>query len=108
MCRRARFGNCDDVTATDNPGQRDSGCRAPVCCADMCKRGVAHTVASEWSIGHHRHTMPLTPRQQIMLNVPAANVVENLICRAAIAVWNTEKIFHVADFEIGYAPGPYP
>ena len=31
---------------------------------------------------------------------------EKLIGRViAIAVWNTEKVFHVADFEVGHAPG---
>jgi len=31
-----------------------------------------------------------------------------LIGRAVIAVWNTEEVFHVADLEVGYAPGVDP
>ena len=35
----------------------------------------------------------------------SADVVRDLIGRAAIAVWNTEEVFHVADLEVGHAPG---
>src|SRR5665811_1588845 len=101
MRRRARFGNCDNVTAADGPGQRDRGRRATVCCADTRKRGVTHqAVAAERSIGHHRHTALLAPWYQIILNPAGADVVKDLIGRAAVAVWNMEEVFHVADVEV--------
>ena len=31
-------------------------------------------------------------------------VVRDLISRAAIALWNTEQVFQVADLEVGHAP----
>src|ERR1019366_6610083 len=106
MRRRAGFWNCDNVTAADGPGQRNRGRRATVCCADTCKRGVMHqAVAAERSIGHHRHAALLAPWQQIILNAATADVVKHLIGRAAVAVWNMEEIFHVADREVGYTPG---
>ncbi len=45
------FGNCNDVTAADGPGQRNSGCRATVCCANTRKRGITQQTsagAAEW------------------------------------------------------------
>jgi hypothetical protein len=47
----------------------------------------------------------LAPWQQIILNAAAADIVKNLIGRAAVAMWNMEEVFHVADFEVGHAPG---
>src|ERR1035441_7591958 len=106
MHRRAGFWNCDNGTAADGPGQRDRGRRATVCCADTCKRGVTQqAVAAERSIGHHRHAALLAPWQQIILNSAAVDVVKDLIGRAAVGVWNTEEVFHVSNFEVGYAPG---
>src|SRR6516164_8033349 len=49
--------------------------------------------------------MLLAPRQQVIFNAAVADVVINLIGRAAIAVWNMEELFHVADTEVGHAPG---
>src|SRR5215469_1317695 len=40
-----------------------------------------------------------------MLDAAIAEVIKHLIGRAAIAVWNTEKVFHVIDLEVGHAPG---
>src|SRR5260370_39259310 len=103
-----RFGNCDDVTAADSPGQRNSGCRATACCANTCKRGITQQAgagATKWRIGHYRHSVLLAPRQQVMFNAAVANVVKNLIGRAAIALWNMEQLFQVADLEVGHAPG---
>jgi hypothetical protein len=34
-----------------------------------------------------------------------AEGVSGLIGRAAIALWNLEQFFHVADFKVGHAPG---
>src|SRR5262249_14807853 len=65
MRDRTRFGNCNDVTAADGPGERNSGCRAVVFCANTCKRGITQQPgagAAERRIGHHRHTVLLAPR----------------------------------------------
>src|SRR5215470_11029286 len=105
------FRNCNDVTAADGPGQRNSGCRATVCCANTCKRGITQQAgggAAEWRIGHHRHAVLLAPWQQVIFNAAVADVVRDLICRAAIAVWNTEQVFQLADLEVGHAPGANP
>ena len=76
-------------------------------CANPRKRRVTQQAfAAERGIGHHRHTTLLAPWQQIMLNGAAADVVKDLIGRAAIAVWNMEEVFHVADLEVGHTPGP--
>src|ERR1019366_3539032 len=106
MRGRAGFWNCDNVTAADGPGQRDRGRRATVCRTDTCKRRVMRQAGTaEGSIGHHRHAALLAPWQQIILNAAAADVVTNLIGRAAVAVWNMEEVFHVADFKVGHTPG---
>src|SRR5277367_1040377 len=39
MCHGPGFGNCNDVTAADGPGQRNSGCGASVCCGNTTKNG---------------------------------------------------------------------
>jgi hypothetical protein len=49
--------------------------------------------------------MLLAPWQQVIFNAAVADVVRDLIGRAAIAVWNMEELFHVADTEVGHAPG---
>ena len=60
---------------------------------------------AERRIGHQRHAALLAPRQQITFNAAVADIVKDLIGRAAIAMGNMEKLFHVADFEVGDAPG---
>src|SRR6516162_10767187 len=40
-----------------------------------------------------------------MLDVAIAEIIKDLIGRAAIAVWNTQEVLHVADLEVGHAPG---
>src|SRR6516164_4688837 len=102
------FGNCHDVTASDSPSQRNSSRRAAACCPNTGKRGITQQTgagAAERRIGHHRHAMLLAPWQQVIFNAAVADVVINLIGRAAIAVWNMEELFHVADTEVGHAPG---
>src|SRR6516162_1993398 len=99
------FGNCNDVTAADGPGQRNSGCRATVCCANTCNREITQQAgggAAEWRIGHHRHAVLLAPRQQVMFNAAVADVVRDLISRAAIALRNMEQALQVADLEVGH------
>jgi hypothetical protein len=57
MRRQAGFGNCNDVTASDGPGQRNSGRRATACCANTGKRGTIQQTgagAAERRISHHR------------------------------------------------------
>ena len=34
-----------------------------------------------------------------------ADVVRDLIGRAAIAAWNTEQLFQITDAKVGHAPG---
>ena len=91
MRDRTRFGNCNDVTAADGPGKRNSGCRAVVCCANTCKRGITQQIgagATERRIGHHRHAVPLAPWQPFMFNAAVLEAVRDLIGRAAIALRN--------------------
>src|SRR5262245_12427953 len=107
MRHRTGFGNGNDITAADGPGQSDSGCRASMCCTDTYKRRITQQLgagAAERRISHHRHAVPLAPREQVTLNAPVSDTVRELISRAAIALWNTEEIFHVSDLEIGDAP----
>src|ERR1700752_1977875 len=108
MLYRTGFGNCDDMTVADGPGQRNRGCRAIMCSADTRKRRITQQAgagAAEWRIGHHRHAVLLAPWQQVPLARRVSEVVGALIGRAAIAVWNTEEVFHVTDLEVGHAPG---
>ena len=71
MRRRAGFGNCDNVTAADGPGQRDRGRRATVCRADTGKRRVMQQAgAAKGSLGHHRHATLLAPRQCDVVELP--------------------------------------
>src|SRR5438132_14407044 len=102
------FRNCNDVAAANSPGQRNSGCRATVCCTYTGKRWITQegaTGAAEWRIGHHGHAVLLAPWQQVMFNAAVADVVGDLISRAAIALWNMEQVFQIADLEIGHPPG---
>src|SRR4029453_16302412 len=107
MCNRTGFGNCNDITVTDGPGQSDRGCRAALLRGDTCKRRITQQLgagAAERRISHHRHAVPLAPREQVTFNAPVRDTVRELISRAAIALWNTEEIFHIADLEMGDAP----
>src|SRR5438046_10752423 len=49
--------------------------------------------------------MLLGPRQQVTFNVAVTDVVKDLVSRTEIAVWNTEKVFHIVDLKVGHAPG---
>ena len=44
------------------------------------------------------------PNTKVTFNSAVAEAVKDLVCCAAIATRNTEKGFHVADFEVGDAP----
>src|SRR5262249_5216882 len=101
------FGDCNDVTAADGPGQRDSRCRATVCCTNTCKRGITQQAGAETAerrVGHHRHAVLLAPWKQILFNAAVLEVVKDLITRASIALWNMEQIFHLAEREVGHPP----
>src|SRR5262249_11481648 len=41
-----RFGDCNDVTAADGPGERNSGCRATVYCANTSKCGGTQQIGA--------------------------------------------------------------
>src|SRR5260370_38594825 len=82
MRHRTGFGNCNDVAVADGPGQRNSGCRAAVCCADTYKWGItqqAGTGSAERRISHHRHAVLLAPWQQVTLYAAVAEAVRELI-----------------------------
>src|SRR6516164_4978483 len=108
MCHGPGFGNCDDVTAADGPGQCNSGGGASVRCGNAAKNGVTQQAGAEAAkrrIGHYRYTVPFAPWQQIVLDAAVAQVVKDLIGRAAISKWNMEQIFHLGDCEVRHAPG---
>ena len=76
--------------------------------ADLRQRVITDyevMVAAERRVRHDRQVVLFAPRQNIALNVTAVETVRDLIGGAALAVWNAEEIFHLADVEIGYAPG---
>src|SRR5690348_10657620 len=108
MLRRTGFGNCNDIAAADRPGERHGGRRAIMCCAETGKYGItrhAGTSAAGRRIGHNRYTVLLAPGQQVALDVAAGRIVEDLIGRAAVAVRNTEEVFHGTDVKVRDAPG---
>src|SRR6185437_8506798 len=107
VCRRAGFGNCNDLPAPDDPGQCDGGCGGVVRFADLRQRAVTYyemTVAAKRRIGHHRHSVLCAPWQKVALDVAVVKTVNDLIGRAAIPVRHPEQIFHLAGVEIGYSP----
>jgi len=75
--------------------------------ADLRQRAVTYyevMVATERRIRHDRHVVLLAPWQNIALNSAVVETVRDLISCAAMTVWNTEQIFHLANVEIGYTP----
>src|SRR5690348_7995541 len=106
MRHRPGFGNCNDITAADGPGQSYGSWRASVCCGNAPESGIAQQVGTEATkrrIRHHRHAVPLAPWQQVAFDAAATEVVIDLIGRAAIALWNAEQILHLRDCEVGHA-----
>src|SRR5213082_184937 len=70
---------------------------------DLRQRAVTYQeviVAAERRIRHHRHIVLLAPQQNGRLNVTVVETVRDLIGCAAMAVWNTEQIFHLANVEL--------
>src|SRR5690242_9434938 len=107
---RSGFRNCNNLAASDGPGQRNGSDRAPVSRSDTRKRFIAQQFgsrAAERRIGHHRYALLLAPRQQVPLDAAVGDAVGELIGRAVIAFRNSEQLFHIANFEIGNAPGLY-
>ena len=78
-------------------------CAAPIR-ASVGSRSKLGAGAAERRIGHHRHAVLLAPWQQVTFNAAVADIVRDLISRAAIALWNTKELFHVTDIEVGHAP----
>ena len=79
-----------------------------MCCGNTAKNGIteqASAGATKRRIRHHRHAMPFTPWQQVAFNAAVAEIVMDLIGRAAIALWNTEQGLHLGDCEIRHSPG---
>src|SRR5215471_8940134 len=108
MCHGPGFGNCNDVTVVNGPSQCNSRCRASVCGGNTPENGITQQAGAEAAkrrIGHYRYTVPFAPRQQAAFNAAVAEVVKDLIGRTAIALWNTEQIFHLGNCEVGHAPG---
>src|SRR6185437_1398242 len=108
MRHGAGFWNRNDVTAANDPGQCNCGCGASMRCSNTTKNGITQQVGAEATkrrIGHHRHAVPFTPWQQVALNAATAEIVIDLIGRAAIAPGNAEQIFHLGQVEVGHAPG---
>src|SRR5215471_4030342 len=108
MGYRAGFGDRNDIAAPNGPGQRDGGWRAPVGGPDTRERGITQqfgAFTAQGRIRHDRHPLPLAPRQQITFNAPIVEAVGDLVCRAAVAVWRTEQLVHLADREVRDAPG---
>src|SRR5882672_8891676 len=106
---RAGFGNCDNVSAANDPGQRSRGCRAIMHSADLRQRAVSQQEvgvfeAAERRSRHHRHIVLLAPWQNVTLKVTVTETVTNLIGCASMAVWNTEQLFHLVNVEVGDAP----
>ena len=79
-------------------------CAAPIC-ASVGSRSKLGAGAAERRISHHRHVPLLAPWQKVTFNAALAEVVKHLIGRAAIAMWNANRFFHVVDIKVGYAPG---
>src|SRR5947207_4125207 len=107
---RAGFGNCDNVPAANQPGQRNRGGRAIMHSGDLRQRAVTYQeviVAAERRIRHHRHIVLLAPRQNGRFNVTVVETVRDLIGCAAMTLWNAEQIFHLAAVEVGYTPSAY-
>ena len=50
--------------------------------------------------------MPFAPWQQVIFNSAVAEIARNLIGGAAIAIENTEQVFHVTDLEMETPQAP--
>src|SRR5207248_5745315 len=71
----------------------------------IAQQGASVFDAAERRSRHHRHVVLRAPWQNVTLKVPVAETVTNLIGCASMAVWNTEQLFHLANVEVGDAPG---
>src|SRR6266576_1632715 len=109
MLRRAGFGNCDNIPAANDKGQRNRGCRATMHSAELHHRALTQQSvgvfdAAERRSRHHRHIVLRAPWQNVTLKVAVTETVLNLIGGASMAVWNTEQLFHLVNVEVGDAP----
>jgi hypothetical protein len=65
-----------------------------MCRGNSLKNGIAQQAGAEATkrrIGHHRHAVPFAPWQEVAFNAAAAEVVKDLIGRAAIALCNVKR-----------------
>src|ERR1700722_979252 len=107
MLGRAGFGNGDDIAATDDPSQCNRGCRALMCGTDLGQCPVTYyeiMIPAERRIRHHRHIVLRAPWQNVTLNATVVEAIGDLVGGAAMAVRNTEQIFHLPRIEVGYTP----
>ena len=75
--------------------------------ADLRQRAVTHyemLVAAERRVRHHGHIVLRAPWQKVTLNMAVIETVRHLVGRAAMAIWNTEQIFHLIRVEVGHTP----
>jgi hypothetical protein len=78
-----------------------------VCGTDLRERAVGYQgaiLATEWRIRHDRQIVLRAPSQKVTLNTSVVEAVRNLIGRTAIAVGDTEEIFHLVNVKVGHAP----
>ena len=66
-------------------------------------RGYTDVVDADLS--KYFDSIPHSDLLKSMFNLAITEVVRDLISRAAIAAWNMEQVFQVADLEVGHAPG---
>jgi hypothetical protein len=60
--------------------------------------------SAQWRISHHGHLVLLAPGKHVTRNSAVGEVVKGLVGRAAIAMRDMEKGFHVTDIEVGDSP----
>src|SRR5260370_12085043 len=109
MLWSAGFGNCDNVPAANDKGQRTRGCRAAMHSAELHQRALTQQSAGVFDAAerrsrHHRHIVLRAPWQNVTLKVTVSEAVTNLIGCASMAVWNSEQLFHLVDVEVRDAP----
>src|ERR1700722_4822921 len=106
MRRVARLRDRADAVVPQYPRQRHL-CRrgASVSRGDRLERRMAQQPALfDRRIGHDRHAALPGPRQQIVLDATAGEVVEHLIGRDRVAATKLDELLHVVDVEIADAP----
>ena len=78
-----------------------------MCGTDLRERVVSYQatiLATEWGIRHDRQIVLLAPSQKVTLDPSVVEAVRNLIGRTAIAVGDSEEIFHLVNVKVGHTP----